>query len=614
MTALTLLGLTLLAAPLLSLPRFTDKRTGLAILLGVTLVMHLSIALLTQAAHLFTYPIVVSCTLITLVIGFSLSRPRQLVADWYRLLTQAQSWLPRAEWGLLAVIGLALVGLHQVHRNYTGLISVSDAPGYTQVQHLSYPYPYYSDEWYAIAFIKDSIAHRRLPLTFPYTHEHAPFANLEAPVHALLAELVVLLNLDPLSQYTLLTVGAGTLICVLLYLILRHLEVDQPAATVTAVSTLFITSGANLPGLWHLIPVIVGTISLLLTIIMLARRQRAGTIIGGSLTALLYPPLIIFLLPALGVLLLTDDRWSRRDKQLIAGSISGLVILAGLVLLTVFWRTLTGDLANFTSGLKHLVTTALVYQTYTPDALPRYLPWYVLHPLVLAVALLGAPRLWRQARWLAVMLLTGSVLWLIYSQSEWRVIIEYQRVVLVTAIIAVISAGLGLQHALTAAAHTLREPRLPLAGTAALLIFITLGLTTYTSRTTWQQLILRLETGHIVQPAAPANTYLHPDDLRLFAPLHEQRFLSLPWKGTVLGAATDNHPVSTKPGTISLNPGLPTEFLQADCAGKTALATAHHLTYAYLPPFRCQGFTSTGQSAEGLVLYRLESATPETVP
>ncbi len=128
----------------------------------------------------------------------------------------------------------------------------------------------------------------------------------------------------------------------------------------------------------------------------------------------------------------------------------------------------------------------------------------------------------------------------------------------------------------------------------------------YTQRDNWQKLVAKNDAGQVALPAAPANEYLHPDDLRIFQNISNKIFLSLPWKGTVIGVSTDNFPQSTKPGTISIKHKLAHRFLPAKCGRKYRLATRMRLEYVYLPAFNCEHFSEIDKSAEGLYLYKVE--------
>jgi hypothetical protein len=108
------------------------------------------------------------------------------------------------------------------------------------------------------------------------------------------------------------------------------------------------------------------------------------------------------------------------------------------------------------------------------------------------------------------------------------------------------------------------------------------------------------------QTASPANQYLHPDDLRIFKTLKKNTFLAPPWKGTVLGIATDNYPLTVKSGTITISPLLYPEFMNASADEKVRLAERFGIQYVYSHPFYAAGFTLIGRSEEGLSLYSFE--------
>jgi hypothetical protein len=145
-------------------------------------------------------------------------------------------------------------------------------------------------------------------------------------------------------------------------------------------------------------------------------------------------------------------------------------------------------------------------------------------------------------------------------------------------------------------------------------LFITISifsLSSYSSRTLWQKLTLNVadQDGNnmAITPAAPVNRYLTEDDLKLFKNIYGVNFIAPPWKGLVIGVATNNFPLETKSSSITNRYFSYYEFVSlTDCKDKDKVVQQYNVSYIYSEPFYCPNFEMLGSSSEGLYLYKVK--------
>ena len=65
----TAMGLVLLLSPFLMVRRFPDRRTGFYYAMAFSLTFQMSVAIFTQALHVFTYPVVLAINLAVFIIA-----------------------------------------------------------------------------------------------------------------------------------------------------------------------------------------------------------------------------------------------------------------------------------------------------------------------------------------------------------------------------------------------------------------------------------------------------------------------------------------------------------------------------------------------------------------
>lgn len=596
----TIGGILTFLAPFLLIFSFKDRRGGFLYVLTADIAFHIAVALLTQTWHIFLYPVVLGINIAAaLAAGFIMLKKAKLSS--FKI-----SFRYRSAWPIIAAFLIIFFNLWSVHYNYSGFISTVNEP--ISVRNSRYAYPYFSDEWSSVAYINYSISQNSLPAVNPlidgYGRQDAP--NVFMAFFALLAELCLLMNIVPLTGYAVMALGVGMLICYLIYRLMRENGIRMFPALIAAMSLPYIINGANLPGLWYLLPFNGGMILFLISLIALTERKVKIALLSGLLSLLLYPPFIIFIVPTLAAWILSDKESAARQKRLMLICGVTMMLLAAVVIFSIQGYSLK----NF-----WLLVASYLWRPSLDNGIASFPIWRILPLWILPFSLFGLVRAFREkAYFLIAPLLTGLYLWLLYNYSVYFFIIDYARVAMITSWLLVIFAGFGFDQLSKILERSCpfffkKIPRL-LIRLAILALFLAAAYS-YTERTIWMEMTLTINTPRglgRVFPSAPANDYLNDDDISLFSLIPKNsRFISPPWKGLAIGAATDNYPMDSKPSIITNSVTSYYLFLAANCDGKVVIAKKFLIRYAYSAPFDCAGFQFIGSSREGLNLYKLPS-------
>jgi hypothetical protein len=591
----TIFGLILLLVPFLLIHKFEDKKLGFAYILSFMIFFHLIVAVATQALGIFSYFVVV---LINLILALFILIKINFKEFIYQL---KKIKLSKINWILVFVIIILFIQLYSVHYNYTG--EITTVLGFTKVEGMKYTYPYFSDEWTAVSLIKYSIETNKLPLKNPLWH-NAPFPNFELPFHSFISEIILLLDLNPLTQYVILTIFSGLIICLLVYFILRVNKVSKIVSAISCLSVLYIVNGANLPGIWNLMPLTLGIISFFLGFLFMSLNKRKMSLLMAFLTLIFYPPL--FIIHSVGLVLYFIFAKIPKKKKIKLIFLYLILCAIVAILLFIFAYVVIGNLKI----VIHYIDINLYYQTFTKNSIPDFSILKVLPIPILLLSLLGFLRVFRKKIWLVATVAVGLIFWLIYSKTTSRLIIEYARIVVVTSILIVILAGFGLHYLIKYLRkfEIFKKYKILEVILIVVLIFFLVFSFSYTERENWKELKLYSIDDEIYFPGAPANKYLHEDDLKLFENINEKNFLSVPWKGLVIGTATNNFPLLTKESTITVNLVNYNRFMESDCNKKTEIALRKtKIDYVYSEEFNCPGFEIRGVSSEGFHLYEVVS-------
>jgi len=592
-----LFGLLIFLIPFLLVNKFKYKRLGFFYILSFVLSFHFILSVILQAFGIFKYWIVIGVNLIIGIVVLARVDYNELFGNLKKI---------KIDWMLIFIIFILLVQFCSIHYNYTGVITrFSESggrvgQGYEDVQNFKYAYPYFSDEWSAVSLIKYSITFGKLPLVNPLWY-NSGFPNLELGFHSFVSGIMMVFGLDALTQYNLVAIFFSLIICLLVYFILRFNKIGKFASGVACLSISYIVSGANLPGIWNLIPLNLGMIFMLLGFLFMSVNDGKMILFLSFFVLIFYPPLFVLY----GVSLLMYFTFARIDVKKKIKYFWGFLLICffSVLVLSLFAFFVWSSFSEFAT----YIFSKLFYETFTKNSIPNFSILIIIPFFSLVFSIIGLYK-WKKKIWLIVPIIVGLIYWFFYSNNLWRFIIEYERVVFATSVLIVLLSGFGLQYFINylKKKNFVRKYKiLEILGFLILIWFLVFSFY-YTERDVWAELKLySVNGGKTYSPASPANQYLHEDDLRLFKGIEGKRVLTIPWKGIVIGVATDNYPLETKPATITNKFFRYNEFMSVDCDRKREIAKEKEIDYVYSEKFECGGFEFIGKSEEGLYLYEL---------
>lgn len=544
-------------------------------------------AIVTQYFHIFTRLSIVAVQSI-FVIAFVtwLIRRREML--------KIKLKLHHINWFVLAAFAIVSFELVTVHYSYTGIVATSH--GYEQVTQKSYLYPYFSDEWSGIALAESAIRANSIPLVNPLT-ENESLAHPLIAFYSFVAAMALMFGVQPLVIYVPLTCIIAILTCIVAWMIGKKSGLSSIGCAAIVLGLPLITNSGNLPGLWTLLPVNLGLLLFLITLYGTISKDLRLFSISGFAALLMYPPLVIFIIP-LAIVMIFHRGTNLRTWKTARLLIIGATIVSGAGALVVIVLSQSSSIGS----VLHMALSFSVRQS-SDGGIVSFMPWDVIPWYVLIASAVGIIILVKKAQYeLLTMLTIGIMGWIIYEFWDGVFIIDYSRIVFVSAVLMTIAAGFGVDYA----CRSIEGSRLsPLLKIAIVIVFLIVAYS-YPSQP-WGMFVLNKVTPHGVEqlvPESPITEYLLPDDVRLFAGIEGKRFIAPPWKGLVIGAVTHNFPLESKTSTISSSEYSYADFVSRDCAGKRAASLEHEIQYAYVPVMDCPDFELIGSSTEELYLYR----------
>ncbi len=581
----TLLGIVTTIIPLILIFGFKNKTVGfLWIFSGIT-TFHLTISMVSQSLHLFSYPIIISLNIILAIISILI-----FIKNKYKI------EIKKPKISTLLIFLIIFANLSFAHYLYTGKINTINGSEQTKLSFNKYPY--FSDEWIAISLSKYSIENKSLPIVNPL-NKNRPFPNPMFPYFSFISEIFLISKTNPVTSFVPLSIFFSLIISLLSFIFIKKLNISDISSTLTILSLPYITVGANLPGLWHLIPMNLGIIFMLVGLISTIQKEKKLLFLSSILSVIFYPPSIIFIIPIIISLYISKEKIiSKKDFIFLLS-----FIIIGIILFSTILDYIRND--NIIEKINNLI-----FRKNLEPGIPMFNIFYILPIWTLIFSILGIFSIIKNKIFCLILpILTGSIFWLCYTQTMKVFIIDYPRVVVFMSILLTITSALGIEYLINKTEikkYITKYEKIIILSIFSIFIIL---IPFYTKLNRWDKLRLVIKNNNKeskVNPAPPANKYLTDEDLKIFDNIKNKKFVSIAWKGLTIGASTGNFPSESKPSTIANRFLSYSNFIRADCPTKNNMVKKYKIDFVYSKEFKCDNFLQISKSLEGNILYKVK--------
>lgn len=616
-----LIGLFVTTTPFVLVRLFKNRLNGFFTILTVLSFVHLCTALITQSTHTFSYEFVLSIHSIVLIVALYIYKknkytPANTVVDKTKDKTILQPDKTNSEifimsskqfmlrnWFVLLMIFLGAWVLYSIRFDYSGIVDTSF--GTKQVVHSQYTYPLYSDEWIGSSLVSYSIESKYLPLVNPL-NANSPFINFLFVSHSVFAELILILGLNPLTQYTYLAILNTFFLSLAVYVISRLNNVRKIISIIVSLSVLFITNSGNLPSTWFILPYSAALTLYLFSIIGFLLKNRIVLFVNLILSVLLYPPFIVFAIP----FLLGTSYGRKVDLEKIRFFIirSSILFILSLGVITLIALQSFSFSEIFQRAVSFVIRPSLDTGKVSFE-IWNIIPLYIIPFIPFGLFFLVK----NKKKYLYFPIIVGTLFWIYYSFTTMVFLIEPSRIITVSSVLFLIAGGIGMEYLYTyITTHTKLVSDLFMQTSLKIIVslFFILYVLNLPRLGLWHKLPMQAKVDnqeYSFIPSPPITRYLQPDDLKLFSGYTHKVFIAPSWKGLVVGVATKNYPLDSKSSTLTNNILNYSTFMQASCENKRDLIKRYKIDLVYSRPIECPNLLKfIGTSEEGLSLYKTE--------
>lgn len=578
----------LILVPLVWILRFKDRCFGFVVVVSSMIASSAILSIFLQSFGVFKFGYLLSLWL--LVVFLSIYLNFNLIKNEIKSLKKIN--YKSLSWFLLFALSIISMQFYFVHFDYSGKISTF--AGFMEVENFNSGQPYFSDEWIAVAMSEKSIETGKLP--FINALDNSGFQNFLFVFHSSISGIDLLLDLNLLTAYQVLSIVFAMILICFTYVLLRSFEISVGVSILIIFLISYLPNSSNLPILWYLLPWNIGLIFFVAYLVSVKKRHIKWSIILNIFSIIFYPPLVVLSLPSFVFMSLMQG--GKKDN------IKNLKLYLGIVLLGFVGGVLFLSLFGNESLLEILIR---IYDFLFRDLNsqlgepPRFLIWRVVPWFAVPFAFWSLWTKKKEISYLTAPIFIGLSLWFLYSVRVDTILIDYHRIVAITSILLLIIASFSIESLKDFLINKIKifqsenAKNFLLFGLLMLMFILSFS---FTQREGW--LNFRIKQ---LYPSPPANQYLHSDDIYLFSGIKNEIFLAPPWKSLVLSVATKNIPLVTKPSTITISKINYENFLVANCNQKKYFTNRFKIKYVYTPEFKCDGFELLGTSSESLSLY-----------